>query len=82
MEYLGGGERYKRELADRFDPMYQGYGLARGPVGHVYVARARMSIALRRRLKRSERLHQLYTLRRVPRPPLLRAGAGRGARAA
>ncbi len=61
MEYLGGGERYKRELADRFDPMYQGYGLARGPVGHAYVARARMSIALRRRLKKSERLHKLYT---------------------
>ena len=61
MEYLGGAERYKRELADRFDPMYQGYGLARGPVGHAYVARARMSIALRRRLKQSERLHRLYT---------------------
>jgi CelD/BcsL family acetyltransferase involved in cellulose biosynthesis len=60
MEYLGGAERYKRELADRFDPLYQGYGLARGPFGHAYVARARMSIALRRRLKRSERLHQLY----------------------
>jgi CelD/BcsL family acetyltransferase involved in cellulose biosynthesis len=60
MEYLGGAERYKRELADRFDPMYQGYGLARGPLGHAYVARARLSIALRRRLKRSERLHQLY----------------------
>src|SRR3954451_15624732 len=61
MEYLGGRERYKRELADRFDPMYQGYGLARGPVGHAYVARAHMSIALRRRLKKSERLHKLYT---------------------
>jgi CelD/BcsL family acetyltransferase involved in cellulose biosynthesis len=60
MEYLGGAERYKRELADRFDPMYQGYGLARGPVGHAYVARARMSIALRRRLKQSDTLHRLY----------------------
>jgi CelD/BcsL family acetyltransferase involved in cellulose biosynthesis len=69
MEYLGGAERYKRELADRFDPMYQGYGLARGPMGHAYVARARLSIALRRRLKRSERLHQLY-----------RSGAFRGRR--
>lgn len=69
MEYLGGAERYKRELADRFDPMYQGYGLARGPLGHAYVARARLSIALRRRLKRSERLHQLY-----------RSGAFRGRR--
>jgi CelD/BcsL family acetyltransferase involved in cellulose biosynthesis len=71
MEYLGGAERYKRELADRLDPMYQGYGLARGPLGHAYVARARLSIALRRRLKRSERLHQLY-----------RSGALRGRRPA
>jgi CelD/BcsL family acetyltransferase involved in cellulose biosynthesis len=61
MEYLGGAERYKRELADRFDPLYQGYGLARGPLGHAYVARARLSTALRQRLKKSERLHQLYT---------------------
>jgi CelD/BcsL family acetyltransferase involved in cellulose biosynthesis len=61
MEYLGGAERYKRELADRFDPMYQGFGLARGPVGHLYVARARVSIAIRKRLKQNERLHQLYT---------------------
>jgi CelD/BcsL family acetyltransferase involved in cellulose biosynthesis len=61
MEYLGGAERYKRELADRFDPLYQGYGLARGPLGHAYVARARLSVALRQRLKKSERLHQLYT---------------------
>ena len=60
MEYLGGAERYKRELADRFDPMFQGYGMARGPVGHAYVTRARMSIALRRRLKQSETLHRLY----------------------
>ena len=61
MEYLGGAERYKRELADRFDPLYQGYGLARGPLGHAYVARARLSVALRQRLKKSERLHPLYT---------------------
>jgi CelD/BcsL family acetyltransferase involved in cellulose biosynthesis len=61
MEYLGGNERYKQELSDRLDPLYQGYGLARGPVGHLYVARARLSVAIRQRLKRSERLHQLYT---------------------
>jgi CelD/BcsL family acetyltransferase involved in cellulose biosynthesis len=61
MEYLGGNERYKQELSDRLDPLYQGYGLARGPVGHLYVAKARLSVAIRQRLKRSERLHQLYT---------------------
>jgi CelD/BcsL family acetyltransferase involved in cellulose biosynthesis len=61
MEYLGGNERYKQELSDRLDPLYQGYGLARGPVGHLYVARARLSVAVRRRLKQNERLHRLYT---------------------
>ena len=61
MEYLGGNERYKQELSDRLDPLYQGFGLARGPLGHAYVARARLSVAIRRRLKRSDRLHQLYT---------------------
>ena len=61
MEYLGGDERYKQELSDRLDPLYQGFGLARGPLGHAYVARARLSVAVRKRLKRSERLHQLYT---------------------
>ena len=61
MEYLGGNERYKQELSDRLDPLYQGYGLARGPLGHAYVARARLSVAIRKRLKQNERLHQLYT---------------------
>ncbi len=61
MEYLGGNESYKQEFSDRLDPLYQGFGLAHGPLGHAYVARARFLVALRQRLKRSERLHQLYT---------------------
>jgi CelD/BcsL family acetyltransferase involved in cellulose biosynthesis len=60
VEYLGGAEQFKRDLADRFEPLHQGFGLARGPVGHAYVARAQLAIALRKRLKRSERLHRLY----------------------
>ena len=60
VEYLGGAEQFKRDLADRFEPLYQGIGLARGPAGHAYVARTQFVIALRRRLKRSERLHRLY----------------------
>ena len=28
VEFLGGAERYKLELADRFEPLYQGLGLA------------------------------------------------------
>src|SRR6476620_3239623 len=60
VEYLGGAEQFKRDLADRFEPLHQGFGLARGVAGHAYVARAQLAIALRRRLKRSERLHRLY----------------------
>ncbi|MDX6628964.1 MAG: hypothetical protein QOH00_1210 [Gaiellales bacterium] len=60
VEYLGGAEQFKRDLADRFEPLHQGFGLARGPVGHAYVGRAQLAIALRKRLKRSERLHRLY----------------------
>jgi CelD/BcsL family acetyltransferase involved in cellulose biosynthesis len=60
VEYLGGAEQFKRDLADRFEPLHQGFGLARGVAGHAYVARAQLAIALRKRLKRSERLHRLY----------------------
>jgi CelD/BcsL family acetyltransferase involved in cellulose biosynthesis len=60
VEYLGGAEQFKRDLADRFEPLHQGFGLARGAAGHAYVARAQLAIALRKRLKRSERLHRLY----------------------
>jgi CelD/BcsL family acetyltransferase involved in cellulose biosynthesis len=60
VEYLGGAEQFKRDLADRFEPLNQGFGLARGPAGHAYVARSQLAIALRKRLKRSERLHRLY----------------------
>jgi CelD/BcsL family acetyltransferase involved in cellulose biosynthesis len=60
VEYLGGAEQFKRDLADRFEPLYQGFGLARGPVGRAYVARAQLAIAVRMRLKQNERLHRLY----------------------
>lgn len=60
VEYLGGAEQFKRDLADRFEPLHQGFGLARGATGHAYVARAQLAIAVRKRLKRSGRLHRLY----------------------
>ena len=60
VEYLGGAEQFKRDLADRFEPLHQGFGLARGVAGHAYVARAQLAIAVRKRLKRSRRLHRLY----------------------
>ena len=60
VEYLGGAEQFKRDLADRFEPLYQGFGLAQGLVGNAYVARAHLAISVRKRLKRNERLHRLY----------------------
>jgi CelD/BcsL family acetyltransferase involved in cellulose biosynthesis len=60
VEYLGGAEQFKRDLADRFAPLHQGFGLAHGVVGNAYVKRAQLAIAVRKRLKRNERLHRLY----------------------
>jgi CelD/BcsL family acetyltransferase involved in cellulose biosynthesis len=60
VEFLGGGERYKVELADRFEPLYHGYGAASGIRGRAY-ARAHLgAIQARKRLKQSERLHRFY----------------------
>jgi len=60
VEFLGGDERYKLELADRFEPLSQGLGLAGTPQGRVVVAARAGSILLRRRLKRSETVKKLY----------------------
>jgi CelD/BcsL family acetyltransferase involved in cellulose biosynthesis len=60
VEYLGGAEQFKRDLADSFEPLYQGFGLAHGLAGRAYVARAQLLIAFRKRLKQNERLHRLY----------------------
>jgi CelD/BcsL family acetyltransferase involved in cellulose biosynthesis len=51
VEFLGGAERYKRELADRFDPMYEGFGLERTLRGAVAVRANLGVIRLRRKLK-------------------------------
>lgn len=66
VEYLGGAERYKLELSDRFMPLYQGYGLARGLRAHAVVAARLGSVQLRLRLKRSSALHGLYMNRLAP----------------
>jgi CelD/BcsL family acetyltransferase involved in cellulose biosynthesis len=60
VEFLGGAERYKVELADRLDPLCRGLGLARG-----IRARALVELELRRmearlRLKRSPTLRRAY----------------------
>ena len=60
VEFLGGDERYKLELADRLEPMGQGLGLAHDPLGAL-AGRATIGvIEARKRLKRSERLRTAY----------------------
>lgn len=60
VEYLGGGERYKLELADRTEPLYHGLGVATSLRGHAVVASRLAAIRLRRQLKQSPRLRRLY----------------------
>lgn len=60
VEYLGGAERYKVELSDRMDPLYQGLGLGGSIRGRAAVRSKVAAIRLRRRLKRSTALHRAY----------------------
>jgi CelD/BcsL family acetyltransferase involved in cellulose biosynthesis len=59
VEFLGGAERYKLELADRMEPLYQGLGLAGTPQGHAAVAVRTAAIHARRRLKQTP-VRRLY----------------------
>jgi CelD/BcsL family acetyltransferase involved in cellulose biosynthesis len=60
VEYLGGAEQFKCDLADSFEPLYQGFGLGHGIAGRAYVIRAQLALAIRKRLKQNEHLHRLY----------------------
>src|SRR4051812_23830819 len=60
VEFLGGAERYKVELADRFEPMCHGLGLATSIRGRAYAAAQLGIIDARLRLKRSPTLRSLY----------------------
>jgi CelD/BcsL family acetyltransferase involved in cellulose biosynthesis len=60
VEYLGGAERYKLELSDELDPLFQAMGLARGPWARTVVAARVANIRLRLRLKREPALRRLY----------------------
>jgi len=51
VEFLGGAERYKLELADRFEPLYQGLGLTSSARGRAAVAARIAWIHARARLK-------------------------------
>jgi CelD/BcsL family acetyltransferase involved in cellulose biosynthesis len=60
VEYLGGDESYKLELADRLEPMYEGIGMARTAAGHVAASLRRGSIDARKRLRSSEGARRFY----------------------
>jgi len=86
VEFLGGAERYKLELADRFEPLYQGLGLASGTRGHVAVASRIAWIRARARLKETpaRRLYYdgLAPARRIARAASSATSSRRGISAA
>jgi CelD/BcsL family acetyltransferase involved in cellulose biosynthesis len=59
VEFLGGAERYKAEIADHNEPLYQAIGLAHGPVGHALLNGRLAFISTRRHMGRS-RLRRFY----------------------
>jgi CelD/BcsL family acetyltransferase involved in cellulose biosynthesis len=64
-ELLGAAAEHKRRLTDRFEPIYQGIGLARSPQGRAAAELLAGGIRARRRIKRSQTARKLYY--RVPR---------------
>jgi CelD/BcsL family acetyltransferase involved in cellulose biosynthesis len=60
VEFLGGAERYKLELADRLEPLYEAIGLAPTLRGRLAVATVVSGIRLRKRAKRSQTLRRFY----------------------
>jgi CelD/BcsL family acetyltransferase involved in cellulose biosynthesis len=60
VEFLGGAERYKVELADGFEPLFHGLGLASSLRARALVAAQLGVIRSRLRLKRSPTLRKLY----------------------
>jgi CelD/BcsL family acetyltransferase involved in cellulose biosynthesis len=64
-ELLGAAGEHKRRFSDRFEPIYQGIGLARTVRGRSAAEALFGGIHIRRRLKRSATARKLYE--RVPR---------------
>jgi CelD/BcsL family acetyltransferase involved in cellulose biosynthesis len=60
VEFLGGAERYKLDLADHLEPLYQGFGLARTLKGKAALAGRIGGIRVRMQLKRSRALRRFY----------------------
>jgi CelD/BcsL family acetyltransferase involved in cellulose biosynthesis len=82
IEFLGGPERYKVDLADRFEPMYEAVGLARTAPGAAAVRGRVAAIRARRFLKRSPALRRFYFEGLAPARRLLGRAGGRRRRPA
>jgi CelD/BcsL family acetyltransferase involved in cellulose biosynthesis len=86
VEFLGGAERYKLELADRFEPLYQGLGLTSGARGRAVVAARIAWIRGRARIKETpaRRLYYegLAPARRIARAASSATSSRRGISAA
>ena len=65
VELLGAAAEHKRRLTDRYEPIYQGIGLARTLRGRAAVETLVGGIYVRRRIKRSKTAQRVYY--RVPR---------------
>jgi CelD/BcsL family acetyltransferase involved in cellulose biosynthesis len=59
-ELMGADAPHKRRLTDRFEPIYQGVGLARTPQGAAAMRILVGAIGIRRRLKRSSTVKRVY----------------------
>jgi CelD/BcsL family acetyltransferase involved in cellulose biosynthesis len=66
VELLGAAAGHKQRFTDRFEPIYQGIGLARTLRGHAAVETLVGGIRIRRAIKRSRTAHKLYYRVRVP----------------
>jgi CelD/BcsL family acetyltransferase involved in cellulose biosynthesis len=62
VEFLGGAERYKVELADRFEPLCLGLGLTGSTPGEIVVAARTRWLACREVAKHSNTTRKLYDL--------------------
>jgi CelD/BcsL family acetyltransferase involved in cellulose biosynthesis len=60
VEFLGGDERYKLELADGMEPLHRVLGLAHGVRGRALARASVASTRTRRRLKHNEQVNRLY----------------------
>jgi CelD/BcsL family acetyltransferase involved in cellulose biosynthesis len=72
VEFRGGGERYKRQLADHIEPLHQAIGMSGSTRGHVAATVRAAQIHVFLSLKRSERVRHLYVERLAPARRIIR----------